>query len=110
MSREYKGCVVEESLDNNLIVNELDIARVEISQKLRWHLYHVRVSEDEIKKLSKHIKPRWYMHFWQDRNVIAVFKDKTYQFNFDDKDSWEPAIEYGLAQGIPKAQLDFPID
>lgn len=110
MDRKYKGCVVEESLNNNLMVNELDITRIEISQKLRWHLYYVRVSEDEIKKLSKHIKSKWYMHFWKDRNVIAVFKDRIYRFDYNDKDSWEPAIRYGQVQGIPREQLDFPID
>jgi len=50
------------------------------------------------------------MHFWKDKDVIAVFEGKKFAFNYDDKSSWTPAVEYGLSIGIPKEQLDFPID
>lgn len=50
------------------------------------------------------------MHFWQEQDVIAVFKDRKFEFNYDDKSTWKPVIEYGLSLGIPKEELDFPID
>lgn len=111
---EYKGVIVEESLEDNRILNDFKIIEFRISKEEnpanRWHLYTVQVSKEDIVRLSKNIKQKWYMHFWKGRNVIAIFKDKKFEFNFDDKSSWKPVVEYGLSLGIPKEQLDFPID
>lgn len=111
---EYKGVIVEESLGDNRILNDFKIIEFRISKEEnpadRWHLYTVQVSKEEIVRLSKNIKQKWYMHFWKGRNVIAIFKDKKFEFNFDDKSTWKPVVEYGLSLGIPKEQLDFPID
>lgn len=112
--KEYEGIIVEESLEDNRILNDFKIVDFRISKEEnptdRWHLYTVQVSEEEIVLLSKSIKPKWYMHFWKGRNVIAIFKDKKFEFNFDDKSTWKPVVEYGLSLGIPEEQLDFPID
>ena len=111
---EYKGIIVEESLEDNRILNDFKIIDFRISKEEnpadRWHLYTVQVSKEKIVRLSKNIKPRWYMHFWKNRNVIAIFKDKKFEFNFDDKSTWKPVVGYGLSLGIPEEQLDFPID
>jgi len=111
---EYKGVIVEESLEDSRILNDFKIIDFRISKEEnpadRWHLYTVQVSQEEIIRLSKNIKQKWYMHFWKGRNVIAIFKNKKFEFNFDDKSSWKPVVEYGLSLGIPKEQLDFPID
>ena len=76
MTKDYKGIIVEESLSDNRILNDLEITKVEISKEEnpvdRWHLYTVRVSEEDIDKLAKNIKPKWYMHFWKKRKVACV--------------------------------------
>lgn len=114
MTNEYKGTIIEESLIDNRIINDFKIIGFRISKDEnpadRWHLYTVAVTQDDIEYLLHNIKPKWYMHFWQNRDVIVIFHDKKFKFNFDDKASWFPAVEYGLAMGIPKEQLDFPID
>ena len=114
MNRDYKGGIVEESLTDNRVINDLKITSFRITTEEnsaeRWHIYKVKVSRDEIQKLAQNIKQGWYMHFWKGRNVIAVFKGKQFEFNLDDKKTWSPAIDYGLSIGIPKEQLDFPID
>lgn len=112
--KNYKGTIIEESLSDNRALNDFEIIRVHISGQEnpaeRWHLYTVNVNEDDILKLSNYIKEEWYMHFWKDRTVVAVFKGKSFIFNYDDKSTWKSVIEYGLSVGIPKYQLDFPID
>ncbi len=114
MTNEYKGTIVEESLNDNHILNDFKIISFRIStdknQADRWHLYNVVVTYEDIIRLSMNIKPRWYMHFWKGRDVIAIFYGKKFEFNYDDKSSWAPAIEYGFSVGIPKEQLDFLID
>ncbi len=101
-------------MEDNRILNDLEIVGVRISKTEnpadRWHLYTVNVSREEIEKLSRNIKPKWYMHFWKGRDVVAIFKDKEFDFNYDDKSTWSSVLEYGKSQGIPEEQLDFPID
>lgn len=115
MNKEYKGTIVEESLDDNRVLNDISITGFRISKDEnpadRWHLYTVMVSKSDIEKLSKYIKAgKWYMHFWKDRDVIAIFKDKVFEFNYDNKSSWKNAIEYGRSQEIHDEQLDFIIE
>ena len=115
MEKEYKGTIVEESLEDNRILNDIEIIgfRISNSEDLedRWHLCKVNVSREDIEKLSQGIKSgKWYMHFWKGRDIIAVFKDKIFEFNFDDKSTWKEAVDYGLSIGTLAEQLDFPIE
>lgn len=111
----YKGTIVEESLKDNRILNNLEIIGVRISNtdkpEDRWHLYKVRVSEDDIETLLKLLKPKlWYMHFWNEDDAIVVFPNKTFQFKHSDKSTWTPAIQFGISIGIPIEKLDFVIE
>lgn len=75
----------------------------------RWHIYNVKCSEKDIEKLKDGLKDKWYAHFWQGRDIIAVFKGRIFKFNFNKKETWHDVINYGLSLGIPREQLDFPI-
>lgn len=45
MSKEYIGIIVEESLDDNRILNELDVRKIHITGHKnptdRWHMYRL---------------------------------------------------------------------
>ncbi len=114
MNIEYKGTIVEESLEDNRILNDLNIIDFRISKDEnpadRWHLYTVIVTREEIRKISQYIKyGKWYMHFWNGNDVIVVFKDKIFEFKHDKKETWKDAFDHGVALGIPEEQLDFAI-
>jgi hypothetical protein len=65
---------------------------------------------NDFKELSKVIKPsKWYAYFWSGDEMIVVFRGKIFYQKVNDKNSWEPAIAYGISVGIPKEQLDFLI-
>jgi len=114
--KTYKGVVVGESLEDANVINEFNIKNSHLTDDTdpadRWHMYAVEATKEELEKLAHHIKPtKWYAHFWDsDKNVIAVFKDKLFEFNYDDKSSWSEAVEYGKSVGIPEEQLDFVIE
>ncbi|MDQ5949232.1 MAG: hypothetical protein QG589_358 [Patescibacteria group bacterium] len=111
----YKGSIVEESLEDNLILNHFIITGVHITDdenvNERWHIYDVEVNKNQIIELSKCIKSeKWYAHFWStNKDIIAVFRDKLFEFNHEDKESWRDAVAYGISIGIPEEQLDFLI-
>jgi hypothetical protein len=113
VNREYRGIVIEESLYDNRVINGLDIRKIVITgqdnPQERWHMYEVTVSEDEIMMLANQIREEWYMHFWKDRDIIAIFKDREFRFNYDNRETWGEVLEYGRSQGLPDYQLDFPI-
>lgn len=54
MNINYKGTIVEESLEDNRILNDIDIIK----------------------------SGKWYMHFWNGNDVIAVFKYGVFVSNF----------------------------
>lgn len=114
MGREYTGTIVEESLEDNRILNDFEIMKIRISEEEnpedRWHLYTVKITQEEVSKLSQQMKSGWYAHFWRSKDVIAVFKDRIFAFNYDNKSSWKEVVEYGLSVGIPEKQLDFVIE
>jgi hypothetical protein len=108
--KNYKGLIVEESLENKDVLYDIEILETEISDDGEWHISTVFVSSDYFKILSENIKDgTWYAHFWKDRDVVAVFKNKIISFNFDDKSTWKDVLEYGRFLGIPEEQLDFVI-
>ncbi len=112
----FKGTIVLESLENAEVIRDFKILSLNETTDLnpadRWHLYEVEATREQLEKLSKVIKPtKWYAHFWNvKREVIAVFRNKIFELNFDDKKSRERAIQYGISVGIPEEQLDFLIN
>lgn len=110
----YKGCIVEESLEDNRILNKIKIMKVRITSEEnsneRWHIYNSVVSEEQINELHKLLKNKWYMHFWKGKEGIILFKNKRFNIDFSKKETWKEAVDYGLSLGIPKEQLDFAIE
>lgn len=109
----YKGIIVKESLDNPSVLDALDVVEIpdENENGDSWHTYRVNVTADDIEKISLALKPRsWYAHFWNDRELIVTYRDRTFAFERNNTKKRQEAIEYGLTVGIPKEQLDFLID
>jgi hypothetical protein len=108
---QYKGIIIEESLENRDLLKDAQIIKSTISSDGEWNMHTVLVSPEYLERLAQNLKDgKWYAHFWNDRDVIAVFKGKTFKFNFDDRSTWEETLAHGRFLGIPEEQLDFPID
>ncbi len=91
MNKKYKGAIVEESLESNDILKKFNVLETSVTDDEnpvdRWHIHIVESVKTDLIELSKHIKPtKWYAHFWnEDREVIVIFRDKIFEFNYDDK-------------------------
>ena len=111
---KYKGTIIQESLIDNRILNEFEVISFKVTKEKnpadRWHLFTVKATKKQIEKLSKFLKPeKWYAHFWQEDDIIAIYPNKVFRFKHSDKSTWKEAVEYGKSLGIPKEQLDFLI-
>ena len=108
---KWKGCIVEESLDDNRVLNNLEVAKVRITSEQdsakRWHIYNAFLSEREIKIIHSHLKQSWYVHFWKEDKIIVLFKGRKFVLDVKNKETWKDAINYGLSINIPREQLDF---
>lgn len=106
-----KGCIVEESLEDNRILNNIEIVKVRITsddaEEERWHIYDAFLSESDIDLIHRNLKQAWFMHIWNENKMIVLFRDRRFDVEADNKKTWMPAIEYGLSLGIPKEQLEF---
>ena len=111
---KFKGCIVEESLIDNRVLNDIEITKLKIAKderpSKRWHIYNVLLDEEKIKELQVYLKDKWYMHFWNDEILIVVFKNEKFVVEVNEKETWKPAIDYGISIGIPKEQLDFVME
>ena len=107
----FQGTIIENSLAKKEILKNLKINK---SYQLEdWLLHDVTVSQKEIEKMGQYLSDGpWYMHFWQSGkdDVVVVFKNKSFNIKYSDKSTWNDAIAYGKAIGIPGEQLDFTIN
>ncbi len=106
----YKGTIIENSLADRSLLDNINI--LETKNSTDWILHDVLVNKIQIESFGRYMSTGpWYMHFWQEDgdNIIVVFKDKNFTIKQSDKGTWTDAIEYGIALGIPKEQLDFAI-
>ena len=110
----YKGCIIEESLTDNRVLNNIKTFKIRITSEdnpqKRWHIYDSIVSETQINYIHKYLKQGWYMHFWDKNKMIVLFKDKKFILDVNKADAWKNAIDYGLSIGIKKEQLDFEME
>src|SRR5437667_10672928 len=112
---KYTGTIVQESLSDDRILNEIEIIDFKVTKEEnpsdRWHLFTVKITKEQIQKLSNYLKPeKWYAHFWSGDNVVAIFPNKIFKFKHSNKSTWKDAVNYGKSIGIPEEQLDFIIE
>lgn len=117
---DYKGVIIAEGLGDPTLINTFAVYKARITEDGvpidyeghlgRWHIYHVTCSKKEIDEIQPHILRGWYAHFWKDNEIIVVYNDKQFEIMKDDKSTWKEAIDYGILQGIPENEFDFPTD
>jgi hypothetical protein len=113
----YHGIVINLSLKDKSLFKSLKI----IGQKkvfLNWLiLYKVNVRPENIDSTIQNLQsnlvekfwfyhPHFYCHFYQDDELIVVFKEKVFRVKTDPT-TWQEVLEYGKSIGIPEKQLDF---
>jgi len=106
----YHGIIIDrEFVDKNFPESLKQFAK---KQDGSWGIYGIEVEDLQLEKVINEIQKNmktdqaWYAHFYNDKQLIVVFKDKVFRIE-PHVSSWKPIIEYGKKLNIPKEQLDF---
>ena len=103
----YRIGIIEESLDDTKILNAyknyIHSSRVEEMPEdefLIWHINEYHVPNDKMAELglilSEHIKLTWYIHAFNENELIIIFKGKSFKISTEEDDTWNSMIEYGV--------------
>lgn len=108
--QKYIGKVAKNSLLNPKCLDGIKIEKEEMSEKRKDSIYTIKVYEDTVKYLAENLKSNQdYMYFWNEKNILILYKNKTFTINYEDKNKIQEAIQYGIHMGIPEEELDFKI-
>lgn len=119
----YRGIIVEESLENPLVLNDVEIAKTDVEEVMpdhqtpwvkQWTMHEVEITDDQVEdfanRLSASLDPRrssWYADFKNDKWHYIVFRGKVFCVDRTKPEQYQTVKEYGMSLGIPEVQLDF---
>jgi hypothetical protein len=106
------GIVIEQSLTDPAFAGSLDVVHRKRDPNGTWVFLLVRVAPERLANELERIRQAmvrdepWYAHFFSEDRLDVVFADAIFELSTDPM-SWSPAVDHGLALGIPAEQLDF---
>lgn len=116
----YYGYIESESLRNPLVLNnykaiKVDIEFVPTSQNHpHVHAYYLKFKDGEVlgvaKKFARETLTEWYLLFWNNKKVIAIFKDKIFELPNEvhwKSEKYKEIQQYGVSHGIGMEYMDF---
>ncbi|MBI2267876.1 MAG: hypothetical protein HYU80_00305 [Candidatus Blackburnbacteria bacterium] len=121
----YKGVIIEESLENKGILKDVKILETKVEEVVeehktpwikQWTLHTVEIPENQAKdvaeKLSKILdsEHNWYADFKNDSHHYIIFRDKVFYIDRKSKEQYDEAKRYGISLEIPEYQVDFAPD
>jgi len=118
----YKGVIIEESLENNDILKSINILSTKIEPVVekhktpwlkQWTLHVVEISENQADSIAEEISKAletehsWYADFKSETTHFIIFRNKVFKIDRTSKEQYDKAKEYGISLGIPPYQVDF---
>src|SRR3989344_9251897 len=119
---DYKGVIIEESLENKDILKDVKISDTKVEEVVeehktpwikQWTLHTVEIPENQVEsiagKTSKALdsKHNWYADFKNDTHHYIIFRNKVFLVDRSSKEQYDEAKKYGISLGIPEYQVDF---
>lgn len=120
----YKGVIIEESLENTSILQEVKILETKVEQVVgehktpwlkQWTLHTVEVPEEKVDEIAQRLSKSldyshnssWYADFKNDEYHFIIFKDRIFKIKLNDVEGYKEVKQYGISLGIPEYQVDF---
>lgn len=123
-SMDFEGVIIEESLSNKSLLNDIEIKSTKIEEATprhktpwlsQWTLHTVTISESRADQVAKALSnsldyshgTSWYADFKNDTTHYIIFQNKIFVIDRSKKEDYEKATAYGISLGIPPYQVDF---
>ncbi len=123
-SKNYNGVVIEESLGDKGILEDMDIKIIstkieKVTEKHKtpwvkqWTLHKVEIFADSSStiadKISKTLdkEHNWYADFKNNQFHYIIFRNKMFKIDIHNQEEYDKAREYGVSLGIPDYQVNF---
>lgn len=119
----YKGVIIEESLVDKRVLDEITILKTRIEKVTpkhktpwltQWTLDTVELPEIGIDAIAQNLSnsietthSSWYLDFKNEKYHFIVFPHKVFKVSFENRQQYKEAREYGISIGIPSYQLQF---
>ena len=119
---DYKGVIIEESLENKDILKDVKTLETKVEEVTeehktpwikQWTLHTVEIPENQVKNIAEKISKAldsehdWYADFKNDTHHYIIFRNKVFFVNKRSKEQYDEAKKYGISLGIPEYQVDF---
>lgn len=122
----FTGIIIEESLADKSILNDIKITSTRIKEVTeehktpwvsQWTMHHVEIPADRASEIAEKISKalddehNWYADFKNDKKHFVIYRDKVFYITDRlDGAQYDQAFKYGISIGIPDYQLDFSSD
>jgi len=122
----YKGVIIEESLENPILIKDLTILETKVEQVTashqtpwlkQWTLHTVEIPENKAEEIARKIGQNletehmaWYADFKNDGYHFIIFSNRVFKVDRTKPEEYENVKRYGVNLGIPDYQLDFSPD
>ncbi len=108
----FKGCIIKESINDELILDLVKIEKTEIWKtddipKYWTAIFFESNVKDFPEKLSKVLTGNWYVDLKIDNTKIIVFKNKVLKYIIGNSAEKEIVLDYCKKMGIPEKQMDW---
>ncbi|MFA6257389.1 MAG: hypothetical protein WC671_00030 [Candidatus Paceibacterota bacterium] len=118
----YKGVIIEESLDNKEVLGKVKIIKTKISPVVekhktpwvkQWTMHTVEITEEEADKITEQLSQDldkeydWYADFKNENYHFIIYRGKIFKVDLKNPTAYQDAKKFGIALGIPDYQVDF---
>jgi len=118
----YRGVIIEESLEDKSILKEVKILETEIEPVTKkhqtpwlkqWTIHTVEIRDAQAEEIAEKIsqslnsKDGWYADFKNNAIHFIIFHDKVFRVNRRNKKEYNRVKQYGLSLGVPDYQLNW---
>ncbi len=119
---DYRGVIIEESLDDKLVLGEVKIISTKIESVKeghktpwvkQWTLHTVEVSEEKAEAIADQLsrgldrEHNWYADYKNDKYHYIIYRGKIFKVDLQNPILYKDAKKYGISLGIPEYQVDF---
>jgi hypothetical protein len=118
----YRGVIIEESLNNKEVLGNVKIIKTKISPVLekhktpwvkQWTMQTVEITEENVDKIAEQLSEDldkehpWYADFKNESYHFIIYRGKVFKVDLKNPILYKDAKKFGISLGIPDYQVDF---